>query len=82
METFFSLPGGNVDDANNDAAKNSSRRLMALCEFKGGREKRAYIVRGINALRLRLFSRRYRVVDWGQCRKKNVSRVTMRRKRS
>ena len=27
METFFSLPGGNVDDANNDAAKNSSRRL-------------------------------------------------------
>lgn len=85
METFFSLPGGNVDDANNDAAKNSSRRLdgaFLRASLKEAEKKKcAYIVRGINATSFEII----RVVApassiGGQCRKKNVSRVTMRPK--
>ena len=85
METFFSLPGGNVDDANNDTAKHSARRLggeFLRASLKEAEKKKcAYIVRGINATSFEII----RVVApassiGGQCKKKNVSRVAMRPK--
>ena len=84
METFFSLPGGSGDDANNDTARNSSRRLdgaflRATNKDLGEKKNYAFIVRGINATSFEII----RVVApassiGGQCRKRNVSRVAMR----
>ena len=86
METFFSLPGGSVDDANDDTAKNRPCRLdgaflRARSKDLGEKKKCAFIVRGINATSFEII----RVVApassiGGQCKKKNVSRVAMRPK--